>query len=248
MRLAIIGYGKMGHIIERIARERGNEITCIIDTHNPEEFDSEAFHSSDAAIEFSVPTSAVANIERCFRAGVPAVSGTTGWTAELPRLRRECEEGRGTLLHASNFSIGVNIFMAVNRYLADIMNKFPQYAPFLTETHHIHKLDHPSGTAITLADDLVSHTDRIDRWAEPETGMPITPDMLTVNHIRHGEVPGIHTITWDSPVDEIVITHSAKSRDGFALGAVIAAEWLAGKKGFFTISEMLGQITSLPIF
>lgn len=240
----------MGHIIERMALERGNTISCIIDTHNPEAFDSDEFRNSDVAIEFTIPGSAVANITRCFAAGVPVVCGTTGWTAKLPELRKECEEGRGTLLWASNFSVGVNIFMAVNRYLADIMDKFPAYRPAMTEVHHVHKLDHPSGTAITLAEQIVAHTDRIGSWAEPAEGETTVADtaVLPIAHERRGEVPGIHTITWDSPVDEISITHSAKSRDGFALGAVMAAEWLAGRKGFHTIGEMMAGITGLPIF
>lgn len=250
MKIALIGYGKMGHIIERIARERGNEISCIIDVDNRSDFDSDAFRSSDVAIEFSTPASAVANIQSCFDAGVPVVCGTTGWTDQLPRLRKLCEEGKGTLLWASNFSVGVNIFMALNRYLARVMDKFPQYSPVLEEVHHIHKLDHPSGTAITLARELLDNYSAMSSWAEPaDDGAPLTDKgVLPVLHERRGEVPGIHTITWDSPVDYISITHSAKSRDGFALGAVMAAEWLAGKSGFHTVSEMFRDITGLDIF
>lgn len=243
MKIALIGYGKMGHIIERIALERGNEITCRIDKDNPEDFDSEAFRSSDVAIEFTTPSTAVGNIDRCFKAGVPVVCGTTGWTARLDEMRARCENGEGTLMWASNFSIGVNIFMAVNKYLAKLMNSFPQYSPSMVETHHIHKLDHPSGTAITLAEQIVEESVKVDDWKEPDEEGNVPEGKLRIDHIRSGEVPGIHTIIWDSAVDEISITHSAKSRDGFALGAVMAAEWLAGRKGFHSIDEMLSDLT-----
>lgn len=235
----------MGHIIEKILLQRGDTVTCRIDVDNLSEFDSEAFRGSDVAIEFTTPATAVENIRRCFAAGVPVVCGTTGWTDALPELQRECGEGRGTLMWASNFSVGVNVFMAVNRYLARIMDRLPQYSPSLEETHHIHKLDHPSGTAVTLAGDIVTETTRIAGWQEPETGRPFVPEMLPVSHVRRGEVPGIHTITWDSPVDTISITHSAKTREGFALGAVMAAEWLAGKHGWHPLSEMMHETLGL---
>lgn len=228
----------MGRMIERIALGRGHEITCRIDAGNQEDFDSEAFRTSDVAIEFTTPSTAERNVRRCFAAGVPVVCGSTGWNAALPAMKAECEAGGGTLLWSSNFSVGVNIFMAINRRLAAIMNGFPQYRPHIVETHHIHKLDHPSGTAVTLAEEIVEETDRISGWAEPEEGIPTAQDTLEVDHIRSGEVPGIHTIVWDSDVDSISITHSAKSREGFAMGAVLAAEWLAGRQGFHTISEV----------
>lgn len=228
----------MGHIIEKIALERGNVISCRIDADNQEDFDSEAFRSSDVAIEFTTPGTAEANVRRCFAAGVPVVCGSTGWNAALPEMERICREGKGTLLWSSNFSIGVNIFMAVNRRLASIMARLPQYRPHIVETHHVHKLDHPSGTAVTLAEQIISEVPGITRWAEPEEGGKPDADVLEVDHIRSGEVPGIHTVVWDSPVDSISITHSAKSREGFAMGAVLAAEWLAGKSGWHTLSEV----------
>lgn len=245
MKIAIIGYGKMGHIIERIALERGNEITCRIDRDNLGDFDSEAFLSSDVAIEFSTPATAPDNILRCFGRGIPVVCGTTGWTSRLDGFRQLCDEGKGTLLWASNFSIGVNIFRAMSRYLTRMMDAFPQYRPRLEEVHHVHKLDHPSGTAVTLAEDIVAGCGRLSAWAEPEEGRDLADDILEVDHERRGEVPGIHTIIWKSPVDEITITHSAHSREGFALGAVMAAEWLAGRKGFHTIGEMLHDATGM---
>ncbi|MDE7414146.1 MAG: 4-hydroxy-tetrahydrodipicolinate reductase [Muribaculaceae bacterium] len=242
MKIALIGYGKMGHIIEKIARERGHEIVSIIDEHNPEEFDSPAFASADAAIEFTIPSSAAANVEKCFEKGVPVVSGTTAWTDRLPEMKDRCDKGEGTLLWASNFSVGVNIFKALNRYLTRMMNAFPQYTPRMVETHHVHKLDHPSGTAVTLAEELIEESKSINRWAEPAEGVTLDADTLEIDYIRSGEVPGIHTIEWDSAQDTISITHSAKSREGFAMGAVLAAEWLSSKKGFHTIDEMFGEI------
>ena len=232
----------MGRMIEKIALQRGHEIVAVIDIDNRGDFNSEAFRSADVAIEFSVPASGPDNILECFRQGVPVVSGTTGFNPRLPEFKAMCEEGKGTLLHSSNFSIGVNIFRALNRYMASIMGDFPDYRPYMSETHHIHKLDHPSGTAVTLADELIQNYPLAEGWYEPtidkkpETWMPLST-------IREGEVPGIHTIKWESDVDYISLTHSAKSRTGFAMGAVRAAEWLAGKKGFFTMSEMLSDIT-----
>lgn len=241
MKIALTGYGKMGHMIEKIAQQRGHEVVCVIDKDNTSDFDSDAFRSADCVIEFSTPATAVENIRNSFSQGVPVVCGTTGWTDAMPEIKEICDNGNGTFLFASNFSVGVNIFMAVNRYLARIMNAYPQYKPHMVETHHIHKLDHPSGTAITLADEIISATDRIGAWMEPDDSRMNDADrntILEIDHIRQGEVPGIHTIDWDSDVDTITISHSAKSREGFALGAVIAAEWLADKKGFHTIGEV----------
>lgn len=243
MKIAIIGYGRMGKTIERLALAHGDVITCRIDQDNQEEFDSEAFRTSDAAIEFTTPSTARQNVLRCIEAGVPVVCGSTGWTAALPEVQNICREKGGSLLWASNFSIGVNIFMAINRRLASIMNFFPEYSPRMVETHHIHKLDHPSGTAVTLAQEIVADTDRIKCWAEPDGNHKLPADTLPIEHIRQGEVPGIHTITWDSAADDITITHSAKNRDGFAKGAVLAAHWLAGNPGVHTIREMLSDIT-----
>ena len=246
MKIALIGYGKMGHIIEKIAIERGHDVVCIIDKDNLDDFDSDAFRKANVAIEFTIPSSGERNVLKCFEKGVPVVSGTTGWNDRLPAMKALCDEGKGTLLWASNFSVGVNIFKAVNRFLSRMMNAFPQYHPHLVETHHIHKLDHPSGTAVTLAEDLIEETDRIRSWAEPEDGKELAEDVLEIDHIRSGEVPGIHTIVWDSAQDSISITHSAKSREGFAMGAVLAAEWLAGKNGFRTIDEMFADLTASP--
>lgn len=236
MKIALIGYGKMGKTIERIARERGHEIVSIIDVTNLDDFDSDSFKSAEVAIEFTVPQVALSNYRRAFASGVAVVSGTTGWTDELPALKKEIEEGGKTLFWSSNFSLGVNIFMAVNKYLAKIMNQFPNYNVEMTEVHHTQKLDAPSGTAITLAEGILENLDRKNSWVkEVETKQ----SDMAIKSIREGQVPGIHTIRYESEVDSIEITHDAKSREGFALGAVVAAEFTAGKKGLLGMEDML---------
>ena len=236
MKIALIGYGKMGHMIEAIARHRGHDIVAIIDVDNLADFDSEAFRSADVAIEFTAPTVAEGNVRRCFEQGVKVVSGSTGWLKGevLDEMQTLCADGRNTLLWSSNFSVGVAIFRAVNRYLARIMNGFDTYDVSMTETHHVHKLDAPSGTAITLAEHIVDAIDRKERWGLHETA----PEVLRIDDIRRGEVPGIHTITYDSPADLIEITHSAHTREGFALGAVLAAEYLKDHDGWLTIDDL----------
>ena len=224
----------MGHFIEQVARRRGHEIVCIIDRDNTSDFRSPAFAQADVAIEFSTPATAEANIRAAWLSGVPVVCGTTGWNVQT--LRDElcdeaecCQASRRALLWSSNFSVGVNIFFALNKRLAGLLADYPDYLPSITETHHIHKLDAPSGTAKTLAED-------IERFRLQVSGTKL---QVPIESIREGEVPGIHTVTWDSPVDAISITHSAKSREGFALGAVLAAEWLKGKTGWHTMEEVL---------
>ena len=248
MKIALIGYGKMGKMIEEIALSRGHEIVSIIDIDNQEDFDSDAFASADVAIELTAPQAAYGNYLKAWGKGVKVVSGSTGWMKEHgDDVKAACENGK-TLFWASNFSIGVAIFSAVNRYLASIMNQFPQYDVEMEETHHVHKLDHPSGTAITLAEEIV---ERLDRKTEWEPGRVVQPDgqvqgfviggsrdMLRINSRREGEVPGIHTIKYDSPEDCITITHDAHSRRGFALGAVLAAEYTKEHSGLLTISDM----------
>mgnify|MGYP001011864172 FL=1 len=236
MKIALIGYGKMGKTIEQIALSRGHQIVSIVDINNPEEFQSANFKSADVAIEFTTPATAFDNYMKSFAAGVPVVSGTTGWLDRIGEIKEKCEKEGKTFFYASNFSIGVNIFFALNKYLAKIMNNFPSYNSSMTETHHIHKLDAPSGTAITLAEGILENVDRKERWtletAEQPTDLPI-------HAIREGEVPGIHEVTYESDGDYISIKHDAKSRAGFALGAVVAAEFTAGKKGFLGMDDML---------
>lgn len=248
MKFALIGYGKMGRLIEEIAQERGHKVTCIIDIDNPQDFDSDAFRSSDVAIEFTAPHVAYGNCLKAFEQHVKVVSGSTGWMGEHgEEMKRLCDEEGQTLFWSSNFSLGVTIFRALNRYLARIMNRFEAYTPSLEEVHHIHKLDHPSGTAITLADELVREVERIEGW---ETGLLTNPDGSTegttqtaANHlrldcVRRGEVPGIHRISWNSDADCITITHDAHNRRGFALGAVLAAEYTATHSGFLTMNDL----------
>ena len=235
MKFALIGYGKMGRMIEEIAISRGHEIVSIIDVDNLQDFDSDAFRSADVAIEFTAPQVAYDNYLRAFAQGVKVVSGSTGWLKDHgDDVRRMCQQEGKTLFWSSNFSLGVTVFRAVNRYLARIMNQFPQYDVELEETHHVHKLDHPSGTAITLGEEIVAELDRKNAWAEDTTD----PQLLRIDHIRRGEVPGIHTVRYDSDADCITITHDAHSRRGFALGAVLAAEYTATHEGLLTMSDL----------
>ena len=248
MKIALIGYGKMGHMIEEIALQRGHEIVSIIDVDNRQDFDSDAFHSAEVAIEFTNPTAAYDNYLRAWKQGVKVVSGSTGWLSEHEAdVRRACTQQGHTLFWASNFSLGVAIFSAVNKYLARIMNDYPAYDVSEVETHHVHKLDAPSGTAITLAEQVCECLDRKRGWVKGQVRQPDgtlegtdqTPaDLLRIDAVREGEVPGIHAITYDSEADMIQIVHSAHNRKGFALGAVLAAEFTATHSGLLTTDDL----------
>ena len=247
MKIALIGYGKMGKTIEQIALGRGHQIVSVVDINNPEEIRSDNFKSADVAIEFTTPATAFDNYMQCFAAGVPVVSGTTGWLDKIGQVKEMCEKEGKTFFYASNFSIGVNIFFALNKYLAKIMNRLPAYDVTMSETHHIHKLDAPSGTAITLAESILDNLDRKERWVKGTLQAPdgtisgstdCAANELPVSSIREGEVPGIHSIRYDSEADSITNTHDAKNRRGFALGAVLAAEYTAGKQGFLGMSDL----------
>ncbi|MCD7901176.1 MAG: 4-hydroxy-tetrahydrodipicolinate reductase [Bacteroides sp.] len=242
MKIALIGYGKMGKEIEKVALSRGHEIVCIIDIHNQGDFESEAFRSADVAIEFTSPKVAYNNYIKTFNAGVKLVSGSTGWMAEHgEEIKKLCREEGKTLFWASNFSLGVVIFSAVNNYLAKVMNQFPIYDVSMSETHHIHKLDAPSGTAITLAEGILENLERKTSWVEGEAK---TADQLPIEAIREGEVVGIHTIRYDSDADSISITHDAKNRSGFVLGAILAAEYTAIHEGYLGMNDLFPFLKS----
>ncbi len=248
MKIALIGHGKMGRMIEEIALSRGHEIVSVIDVDNLGDFDSPAFISADVAIEFTAPQAAYANCLKAFSHNVKVVSGTTGWLDKhIAEISRMCSEEGQTLLWSSNFSLGVAVFRALNRSLARIMNSFEAYTPSLQETHHIHKLDHPSGTAITLAEDLVAEVNRLTSWqfgtlthpdGTREGNAKVPSSSLRIDSERRGEVAGIHSITWDSEADSITITHDAHSRRGFALGAVIAAEYASTHQGLLSMADL----------
>lgn len=245
MKIAIIGYGKMGRLVEEVARKRGNDISIIIDVNDTHHFSSPEFRHSDVAIEFTTPSSAADGVLKAFSAGVPVVSGTTGWLEELQEIKTLCEEGKGSLLYSSNFSIGMNIYLALASKLAKMMESFPGYKPRLEEIHHIHKLDKPSGTAITIAETVMENNNNVAAWLSIEEGLKSPEDVIGIYSKREGEEPGIHTLSWESEYDILKLTHEAKNRLGFAEGAVMVAEWLAhqvkeGNKGFFTIHDVLG--------
>lgn len=242
MKIALIGYGKMGHIIERIALERGHEIVSKVDVDNQEEFESEAFASADVAIEFTVPAKAVENYRKSWAAGVPVVSGTTGWNSVLPELKEEIAANGYTLFWASNFSLGVNLFFELNKRLAQMMNRYANYDVAMTEIHHTEKKDAPSGTAITLAEGILENLDRKLEWVLVDSQQSTDNSQLGIEALREGKVPGTHIIKYDSEVDSITITHEAKSREGFALGAVVAAEFLVGKPaGFYSMTDLMNE-------
>lgn len=226
----------MGKEIEKIALDRGHEIVLKIDISNPEDLTIANLQKADAAIEFTVPGSAAANYKLCFEAGIPVVSGTTGWLEQLPRVHQLCQTMNGTFFYASNFSLGVNIFFALNKKLAELMASRSEYKVEMKEIHHTQKLDAPSGTAITLAEGILEMIPEKKSWVNHQT--PETSELGIVSE-REGQFPGTHIINYDSEVDYIEITHCAKSRKGFALGAVLAAEFSFGKKGILTMNDLL---------
>jgi 4-hydroxy-tetrahydrodipicolinate reductase len=243
MKIALLGYGKMGRIIEEIAVSRGHSIVLKVDGQNAKTFTDSELQGADVAIEFTRPDAVIANMQRCFACGVPVVVGTTGWYDHLPGLTQECKTKNATLFYASNFSIGVNLFFQLNERLAELMNGFPEYDVTVEEIHHIHKLDAPSGTALTIANGLLSKMERKKTWKLYEKTAPeeVTASELPIVALRQGEVPGTHTVTYISDVDCIEITHEAFNRKGFAIGAVIAAEWAHNKKGVFTMKDLLNE-------
>lgn len=236
MNIALIGYGKMGKEIEKIATSRGHKIKLIIDIDNPQDLTTENLKGCDVAIEFTIPKSAIQNYYTCFAAGIPVVSGTTGWLEKKDEVYAKCRETNGTFFYASNFAIGVNLFFELNKKLADLMAKWPDFNVEMTEVHHIHKLDAPSGTAITLAEDLLKSLPGKDEWVNDKVP---AKNQINIKSDRRGEVPGIHTIKYESEVDFIEITHETKSRKGLATGAVLAAEYCMEHSGILTMKDLL---------
>lgn len=235
MKIALLGYGKMGKQIEQIALTRGHTVPLKIDVDNQDEKTPEHLQKVDVVIDFSTPDSAYDNILTCFDANVPVVCGTTGWLDKKSEIEKLAKDTNQSFFWASNFSLGVNIFFRVNEYLAKIMNQYPDYDVAMEETHHTAKLDAPSGTAITLAEKILANLDRKNQWELDGT----KDTTLGISAIRKDDVPGIHKITYDSEVDFIEFVHSAKSRKGFALGAVLAAEFIVDKKGVFSMNDLL---------
>lgn len=227
----------MGREIEKILTSRGHEAALIIDMDNAGDLNAEKMRGIDVAIEFTTPDTALGNIKKCLEIGVPVVCGTTAWTAHLPEVEALCKEKDGAFFYASNYSIGVNVMFRLNKMLAEMMNRFPEYDVTVEEVHHTQKKDAPSGTAITIADDIVAALDRKQKWVGETT---TNPDELEVVSIRRSIAPGTHTVTYESEDDAIILNHNIKSRRGLATGAVLAAEFLAGKKGVYSMKDLLG--------
>jgi 4-hydroxy-tetrahydrodipicolinate reductase len=242
MKIALLGYGKMGRIIEQFALDRGHEIVLKIDENNLDQNTVDNLRSADVAIDFSTPHSVLANIQNCFDAGLPLVVGTTGWYDKIEEINAQCEASNNSLLYASNFSVGVNVFFFVNEVLAKIMNRYPQYDVLVEEIHHTQKLDSPSGTAITIAEGILDGLERKKDWVNELVGdgeeVITKPEQLLIESHRIEDVPGTHTVVYSSEVDDIEFKHKAHGRAGFALGAVLAAEWIQGKKGFYSVKDM----------
>ncbi|HEY6502465.1 MAG TPA: 4-hydroxy-tetrahydrodipicolinate reductase [Chitinophagaceae bacterium] len=237
MKIALIGYGKMGKAIEEIALQRGHEIVLKIDINNPGDFTKDNLVKADAAIEFTGPHSAFENVTKMIGWGVPVVCGSTGWTEKLPEIKKLCKEKDGSFIYASNYSIGVNIFFELNKKLAFLMSSHPDYTISMEEIHHTQKKDAPSGTAITLAEQLIGQMASKKRWVNNET---TNPEEIPIISKRIDPAPGTHSIKYASPIDDIEIIHTAHSRTGFAAGAVLAAEFIKDKKGIFSMNDVLG--------
>lgn len=236
MKVALLGYGKMGHEIEKILVARGHQVIMTIDIDNASELTTENLRRADIAIEFSAPGAALCNIMACLDAGVPVVCGTTAWLDHYNDVVDKCQQMDGAFFYASNYSVGVNLFFQINRQLATLMNRFTEYDVTLNEIHHTQKKDAPSGTAITLAEGILENLDRKTAW---HLGTTTQAQELEITAQRRSVVPGTHTIVWESPSDTITIDHTAKNRTGFAVGAVLAAEYLIGKKGVYSMNDLL---------
>lgn len=239
MKIALLGYGKMGKELEQVALERHHQIVLRADIDTISSIKDSELKTADAALEFSTPASAFDNILRCIHTGVPVVCGTTGWTQRLGEIKNICAEKNGAVFYAPNFSIGVNIFFEINRYLARLMKGHTEYEPEIKEIHHIHKKDKPSGTAIALAETIIDSGGKKTQWKLREATNGSAEKELLITSVRENEIPGTHSVKYLSKEDELEIIHRAKGRRAFARGAVLAAEWLQGKKGFFGMKDMM---------
>lgn len=242
MKIALLGYGKMGQIIERFANERGHEVVLKITKENASDLTASNLRKADVAIDFSAPDAALDNIYSCFEANIPVVVGTTGWYGQLQQVKNDCLSSNNTLLYGSNFSIGVNLFFHINEVMARLMNNYPAYDVQVEEIHHTQKLDAPSGTAMTIAEGIIDQLDRKKEWLNQLSAEPLADQLkdeqLLITSERVENVPGTHSVIYSSDVDDIELKHTAHSRAGFALGAVIAAEWLQHKQGFYNIADI----------
>ncbi len=236
MNIALFGYGKMGQEINRLAAKRGHKVILVYDSLEDWDESGQELVKADMAIDFSSPISVVENIYHCFDAHIPIVVGTTGWLDDLGKVKKDCTDRGQSLFFAPNFSIGVNLFFSLNRYLAGLMSKWEDYSISIEETHHIHKQDAPSGTAIVLANDIIRLSDRKEKWVNENVS---NPEELGIKSFRTDNVPGTHVVKYESDDDSIEIVHTAKSRRGFAQGAVMAAEFLSGRRGFFEMKDLL---------
>jgi len=244
MKIALLGYGKMGQEIEKLAVRRNHQVVLTIDNLEEWEDAGDRLAEADVAMEFSTPVSVIENIYHCFDASIPVIVGTTGWLDDLEKVRTDCLNRNQSLFFAPNYSIGVNLFFDLNRYLARLMSKWEKYTISIEETHHIHKMDSPSGTAIVLANDIIRVSDRKEKWVNEEVG---SPEELGIKSFRTENVPGTHVVKYESGEDSIEIIHTAKNRRGLATGALMAAEWILGKKGFFEMKDLLSaQIFTNP--
>lgn len=230
MKIALLGYGKMGKTIEKLATEKGHEIVF----KSTKDWQEGTLETAEVAIEFSSPEAAVTNISLCFKKGIPVVCGTTGWLAQYAEIIKQCESSNGSFIYASNFSVGVNLFFELNRYFAKLMQPWKDYVPSITEIHHTQKKDAPSGTAISLAEDVLSFSEKTKWSLDAQNQME-----LPIKAVREGDVKGTHIVSYNAAIDSLSIKHEAHTRDGFALGAILAAEWLQGKKGVYSMKEVL---------
>ncbi len=239
LKIALLGYGKMGKEIEKIAQEKSHKIVARIDNAKDWKTQSEELKLADIAIDFSTPETAKDNIYHCFQLNLPIIVGTTGWYEDLENIKKECIASKSSMVWASNFSIGMNIFFKINTLLAEMAAKFPEYKAQIHEIHHTQKLDAPSGTAISIAKGILEKNENLKSWELIENSKTLSSHVLPITYSREGQVPGTHIVRYQSEIDDITIKHEAKSRKGFAAGAVLAAEWLIGRTGFFSMDDVM---------